>query len=180
MKKKLGGTITLILILLVAAPLWATTYSPSNLQAKLFNHISKKNPYTTWQTWTDSDKRNAGSGAHGTYIKKYVNDKAYKALSSGAETMPYGSIIVQENYSSWGLMSITVMLKEQRGFNPRSNDWFFVTYSPNGAPRSDEREDSCLSCHNSESKTDLLISDFHQEIGKVGKAVSSFTTGKVN
>jgi hypothetical protein len=173
MKKNLAvAIITLLMIILIASPLLALDQPSRALQARLFKYISSNNPYKTWKTWQGEDGRTAGSGAHGEYFKKYVNDVAYEALANGSDSLPYGSIIVQENYSSWGLTTITVMLKEVRGFNPEGNDWFFAVYSPNGMPQSSERESSCLGCHKASNKADLLISDFRLEYGKVGMAAS--------
>jgi hypothetical protein len=181
MKNTVGGIlITVLAFFLVATPLWAQDGFGSKRQIKLYDYITKQNPYKKWSTWKGEVERLSSSGHHGTEVKKYVNDVAHDALLSGAKELPEGSIIVQENYSSWGLTSITVMRKEIRGFNPNADDWSFAMYSTNGTPLTDVRGKGCLSCHKAKGNTDLLLSAFPHDYGKSGMAVSSISSPKVN
>lgn len=70
--------------------------------------------------------------------------------------MPYGSILVKENYArdKKTLLSITPMYKV-RDYNPGAGNWFWAEYSPEGRIKAGGRVQSCIQCH-SASKRDYL------------------------
>jgi hypothetical protein len=79
-----------------------------------------------------------------------------RAAGSGMSRMPYGSILVRENYARdrATLLSITPMYKV-RGYNPGGGDWYWAEYGPDGKVRAGGRVQSCIQCH-SASKKDFL------------------------
>jgi hypothetical protein len=157
MSRKILRTILALtaLCMMVAAPLWGDENLPLSTE-DLFKHISKENPYTNWSTWPGEGRRIKGD-EHGAYVTRFVNDQARTAVTSGEDELPYGSIIVQENYTSWGLASISVMYKVARGYNPDANDWFFAMYTPRGTTREEGRSASCANCHQSAGSSDYML-----------------------
>ena len=82
-------------------------------------------------------------------------------LSKGRGTFPEGSIIVREKLSSPAATSpeiLVVMIKREKNFNPRANDWEFLTI--NGDVKKivkREKEGKCQQCHASEAKHDFIF-----------------------
>ncbi len=158
MKKRMLSIILslLALCMMLTTPLWGSDDLPLAPE-RVYAYISDQNPYTTWKTWPGMEKRIRGS-EHGMYVTKYVNEIAYEALSRGESDLPYGSIVVQENHSGWGVASISVMYKMAWGYNPKADDWFFAMYTPGGATQAEGRVASCTGCHRPNDKNGSLLS----------------------
>ena len=66
--------------------------------------------------------------------------------------MPSGSIIIKEAYTDEqgeNKTGITVM-KKIIDYDPMNNDWFWVSYKPDGSlAGKNGAEESCYSCHHS-------------------------------
>jgi len=70
-----------------------------------------------------------GSSAHGPLHKLYLN----RTAASDPDTLPDESVIVMENYGSNEVLeSISVMLRSV-GSNPSKQDWYWITYGPDGS-----------------------------------------------
>lgn len=53
---------------------------------------------------------------------------------------------------------LVVMLKREKGFNPKANDWEFLTVSGDGKRIEKRRkEGACLACHKSKAKNDFVF-----------------------
>lgn len=130
---------------------------PGSDAAKLYDYITKSKPdYHSWNLWPGKEKLTSSKEPHGSFATVYVNNVASKALKK-TNTLPYGSIIVQEEYSAdRELKGLTVMYKIQ-GYNAEAGDWFWVKYdSPNGYVVSSGKIDTCISCHSQWKETDYL------------------------
>ncbi|MEM7453343.1 MAG: cytochrome P460 family protein [Planctomycetota bacterium] len=130
--------------------------------AGLFHRYLEANNYRNWSPAPGSgDRFNRGSGPHEILNKLYMNRSAVTSI----DDLPYGSVIVMENYASdRSLISISAMMKSDR-FNPRGGDWFWVEYDADGNVISDEvgiisgRLDSCIQCHSSAGGDDFIFSN---------------------
>src|SRR3954462_13414350 len=76
------------------------------------------------------------------YVTVYVNDIGKRAMMKDRATrFPSGSIIVKEKLiertipSSYGPELLTVMIKRDKGFNPKVGDWEFLLVSGDGKAR---------------------------------------------
>jgi hypothetical protein len=74
---------------------------------------------------------------------------------------PAGSILVREKLLTPTAASpdvLVVMVKREKGFNPKANDWEFLTVSGD-VKKIDkrEKEGKCQQCHASEAKNDFVF-----------------------
>ena len=101
--------------------------------AALWQHITVTNPYTGWGYWPGKFGIYEGTRPHGAKLILYANGPALKAARAGTP-MPYGAILVKENYGVDGkkLMAVTPMFKVE-GYNPDAGDWFWAKYDGVGA-----------------------------------------------
>lgn len=66
----------------------------------IWKYIHEVSPYWNWKTIHDkgvlykNDRK-----PHAPILSTYVNDTAYEAIKNGDSNLPYGSLIVKENYS---------------------------------------------------------------------------------
>ena len=74
---------------------------------------------------------------------------------------PSGSILVREKLSAPSPASpdvLVVMVKREKDFNPRANDWEFLTVSGDMKKiEKREKEGKCQQCHASEAKHDFVF-----------------------
>lgn len=119
----------------------------------LWAKISASGYAKKWQHWPGKQPLYKGSGTHGEFLSTYINSQAFNAISRGAGEMPYGSIIVMENYNSDKELSYITVMQKKQGYNPGGGDWFWVKYGPNGRIVKDGEKmagkvEGCISCHN--------------------------------
>src|SRR5262245_51315300 len=117
---------------------------------ELWKHISKDNPYKSWKNFPNLPGRfvRLKEKPHGDWIAAYLNDQAYGAIANQPNPfqMPYGSIIVKENYPLANRdpvtpppagsvpSSLTVMYKV-KGYQrvPGEEEWYWVMYGCSSA-----------------------------------------------
>ena len=90
----------------------------------------------------------------------YVNETGRKAFQEQPFAFPIGSLIVRERLltPSSNPDQLVVMIKHEKGFNPKANGWEFLTVS--GDMRKvlkREKEGNCLQCHASASNNDFVF-----------------------
>jgi len=75
--------------------------------------------------------------------------------------LPVGSIIVREKLSTETAASpevLVVMVKRQKNFNAKANDWEFLTLSGDmNKILKREKDGKCRACHASEAKNDFVF-----------------------
>ncbi|MGQ9850578.1 MAG: cytochrome P460 family protein [Aggregatilineaceae bacterium] len=142
---------------------------PGSTGAELLDYILNQNPYTTWKSWT-ADRWNdyggylVGGSPHGATIRIFVNDVALAAVEAEDfdGVLPYGSIIVKENYMGTpeepgDVAALTVMYKLE-GFNPAGGDWFWLKTPGDGSAIDAEGAvEGCISCHAQEGNADYML-----------------------
>jgi hypothetical protein len=97
-----------------------------------------------------------------TFGVAYVNDIARASISSEkSPKFPTGSILVREKLLTLNATSpavLVVMIKREKGFNPKANDWEFLTVSGDLKKiEKREKEGKCQQCHASEAKNDFVF-----------------------
>jgi hypothetical protein len=97
-----------------------------------------------------------------TFGVAYVNDIARDSMSNkGPTKFPAGSVLVREKLSTPTSTSpevLVVMVKREEGFDPRANDWEFLTVSGDMKKiEKREKEGKCRACHASEAKNDFVF-----------------------
>jgi len=97
-----------------------------------------------------------------TFGFAYVNDLARESmLGKKTGKFPTGSIIVREKLLTSTAPSpdvLVVMVKREKGFNPKANDWEFLTVSGDMKKiEKREKEGKCRNCHASEASNDFVF-----------------------
>lgn len=79
-------------------------------------------------------------------------------LSKRPAKFSTGSIIVREKLSSPSAATpdlLAVMIKREKGFNRKANDWEFLVVSGDGKKiEKREKEGKCRQCHAAQAKND--------------------------
>ncbi len=82
-------------------------------------------------------------------------------LGKAAPNLPPGSIIAREKLASSSATKpdlLVVMIKREKGFNPKANDWEFLTVSGDLKKiEKREKEGKCQACHSLEAKDDFVF-----------------------
>lgn len=134
---------------------------------KLWNNLQTADYQKKWKMWPGKQAFYPGNEPHGSLLTTYVNDTAYDAIVNKEDHLPYGSIIIKENYTSdRQLTSITIMQKIE-GFNPDDHDWYWAKFSPGGIVMTRREQgqtiklagkiDECINCHSKQSDNDYLF-----------------------
>lgn len=117
----------------------------------------------TWGRPAPAEKKEATHTAGQSFGIVYSNDLAREALVADPRIpFPRGSIIVREKLNQPSDVQpelLTVMVKRQKGFNPRANDWEFLLID--GARTKvleRQKKGSCLNCHGSQAHRDYVYS----------------------
>ena len=97
-----------------------------------------------------------------TFGIAYANDIARGSmLSTEPARFPTGSILVRERRLTPTAPSadvLVVMIKREQGFNPKANDWEFLTVSGDlKMIEKREKVGKCQACHASEAKNDFVF-----------------------
>ena len=86
---------------------------------------------------------------------------------------PVGAILVKENYLlengiPVAILTVTVMIKRQRGYDPKTGDWEFLQFDPKGKilvsgnSKNKRVEAVCASCHRNIVSRDFIFSTFYR------------------
>jgi hypothetical protein len=138
--------------------------TPDEFYAAFWKHIIRQeSPYTKWGSPKGKEGLREGQSPHGDFVRMYAN----KAAIDSPSALPYGAILVTENYEQdkRTLKDITVMYRV-KGTDPKHNDWYWLKYLPNGTiARTPEKEGkkaiagrvaSCIECHSKAGGNDLV------------------------
>lgn len=92
----------------------------------------------------------------------YVNEIARRAMLDMLQPQfPVGSVIVREKMRStrdFEPQLLAVMVKRERGFNKKANDWEFMLLDGRAsAVTMRQKTGECRSCHVSEKKNDFVF-----------------------
>ncbi len=119
-------------------------------------HLKSQRYAQSWKFYPGKQALYTGQVPHGMLLTTYVNDIAFGALSAKAGTMPYGAIIVKENYTpDRKLAAVTVMYKS-KDFNPSAGDWFWSKTAADGTVEASGKVAGCIGCH-TPSKRDFVL-----------------------
>lgn len=137
---------------------------PDTTGASVWQYLEASDYRDTWSAWPGKGMLYEGQEPHGMLLTTYLNRTAMQGLENKDGVMPYGAVVVKENYlPDTTLAAITVMFKVE-DFNPRHNDWFFSKHQPTGEVQRDPdglitlegRVPACESCHAVQSANDYL------------------------
>ncbi|MGL1892158.1 MAG: cytochrome P460 family protein [Spirochaetaceae bacterium] len=123
----------------------------------LWNRITNETDYNTYSYMPGQEGLKNGQSPHGVLHKIFANKILLDGLPAKSGTVPYGSIIVKENYTSdEELDKLTVMVKV-KDYNPEAGDWFWAAIKPNGEILAEGTPKGCLSCHSGVKYNDYIV-----------------------
>lgn len=123
----------------------------------LWNRISTESDYKNYAFMPGQEGLLPGQSPHGVFHKIYVNKPLINGLPSTTGTVPYGSIIVKENYTQdEDLDKLTIMAKIE-GYNSEEGDWFWASIKPDGTVLAEGTPAGCLSCHSGVKYNDYIV-----------------------
>lgn len=141
--------------------------TPDEFYASFWKHLNKPEiPYKKWESLPGKKQLREGAVLHGVFVRTYAN----KTAAGDPKALPYGSILVTENYEKdkKTLRDITVMYRS-KGTDPQHGDWYWLKYLPDGTiARTPEKEgkkaiagkvSSCIECHAKARGKDLVYSN---------------------
>jgi len=134
--------------------------------AALWEEMQSAHYRTNWHYWPGKGAMYKGTKPHGAFLTTYVNDVAYDAIVHKRGSLPYGSIVVKENYMPNKKLGAITVMKKVPGFNPSAGDWFWVKFAPDGKPMTMEKGGmkmtlagkvpGCIACHGARSSNDYI------------------------
>jgi hypothetical protein len=156
MKKSPIISFIIVLSLLIAGGVHAQSKSAD---AKALWSLMKKADYANkWKMWPGSEALHKGADPHGAFVTVYVNPPAFNAIKQKKGKLPYGAVVVIENYTkNKKLKTIDVMYKV-KGYNPKEGDWFWAQYKTDGKTLAEGKIDECIKCHEAQKKNDYVWS----------------------
>lgn len=99
-----------------------------------------------------------------TFGRVYANDAALSEIYKNKPVFPAGSMIVREkllNEKDEVPELVTVMLKHEKGFSSKTNDWeYFVLDSNLSKIMKSEKAGECSKCHAGASETDMVFKTY--------------------
>lgn len=123
----------------------------------LWNRIFKESDYHTYSYMPGQEGLKPGQSPHGVLHKIFANKILLDGIPTKTDSVPYGSIIVKENYNSdEELDKLTVMVKV-KGYNPEAGDWFWAALKTDGTVLAEGTPEGCLSCHSGVKSNDYII-----------------------
>ena len=93
---------------------------------------------------------------HGAVLTTYLNDVAQETIQNKQAVLPEGSIIVKENYMPDGTFVGATVMYKLKGYDPPTNDWFWLKLSSEGAIEKEGKVESCISCHGTKRDNDFI------------------------
>jgi hypothetical protein len=105
--------------------------APPEIAAELWDLIHTEGYKEHWKMLPGKDAYYEGD--NGNLVTTYVNDTAYKAIGNN-EALPTGSIVVNENYDKEKTLETINVKYKLAGYDKEKDDWFVVTYDPDGKP----------------------------------------------
>lgn len=142
---------------------------PGGSGPELLDFIINESPYTGWGTfpadrWNDFGGYLQSGAPHGATVRIFANDVALDGIATDEfdGTLPYGSIVVKENFMGTvddpgEVAALTVMYKLQ-GFNVEGGEWFWLKAAGDGSAIDLEgAPEGCVNCHGQDGNADGLL-----------------------
>lgn len=153
--------LAVILCFSACAPEEEPTLSPltaSDISGeRLWQRVTEESDYHNYRQWKGHDGMRPGQSPHGVWHEVFANRDIYDALPVSGGEVPYGSIIVKENYTSNKEFDKFTIMAKVEGYSPETNDWFWAAISSDGEVLAEGSPMGCLSCHGGLVSNDYII-----------------------
>jgi len=130
---------------------------PKTDGATVYQYITQTNPYQQWALFPGKEKLYVGKHPHGAFLTTHVNEVALKGIQDKAGTLPEGSIIVKENYTSEKKLAAVTVMYRTHGYDPNAGDWFWAKYKANGSIEKEGKVQGCIGCHATKIDNDWIF-----------------------
>lgn len=130
---------------------------------KLYDYITKDNPYDKWELWPGKGRLYEGREPHGAFLTTYVNNRAYFSAKDKTGKMADSSIVVKENYTPDKKLAALTVIYKIKDYNPSAGDWFWAKYEPYGKVLASGKVEACINCHAGNKANDFIMTE------KIGK-----------
>jgi hypothetical protein len=114
----------------------------------------------------EKEQKNLHEKGTATFAKIFANEIAVPQINLDKPVFEPGSIIVREKLlkrTDEIPELVTVMIKREKGFSPKSNDWeFFVVSSKVENVIDREKAGSCSKCHTQARGGDFVFKIFNK------------------
>ncbi|MDP2497349.1 MAG: cytochrome P460 family protein [Candidatus Palauibacterales bacterium] len=134
---------------------------PDTTAAGLWEYLQEVGYRDAWSLYPGKTELYEGQEPHGMLLTTYVNSRAHEAISGTYGQLPYGAVVIKENFRPDStLAAITVMYKRD-GYDPEHNDWYWVKYLPDGSVdnggKASGRVPGCINCHGGMADNDYIM-----------------------
>lgn len=126
------------------------------MAAELWSVMQDAKYRENWKMWPGKEALYEGTVPHGVFLTTYVNDAAHNAIVNKAGMMPYGAMIIKENYKPDKSLAAFTVMHKVKGFNPEAGDWFWAKLDPDG---------KVMRKSESSAKLEVLPGEIHFPIG---------------
>ncbi|MBU4563979.1 MAG: cytochrome P460 family protein [Desulfarculus sp.] len=120
----------------------------------LWDYITKTSPYTKWSQWPDYSGVRRSRSPHGPYNQVYANQAA---LRSTKAPLNYGAIQVKASQTEDGKLKDVLVMYKAKGYSPKTGDWFWAMYTPQGRPLAAGKPAGCIRCHSAMGDNDYVL-----------------------
>jgi len=141
---------------------------PDTTAENVWEHLQQEDYRENWWFWPEREPFYQGTEPHGALLNTYLNKPAHDGLlvmrnNESINDLPFGSIIVKENFApDSSLAAVTVMYKAE-GFDPEHNDWWWMKRLADGTVEASGRVPSCIGCHEEAQHRDYLMTSLGEE-----------------
>lgn len=121
-------------------------------EQKMWSFI-KSTKYEHWAPAGDNGDFRESERPHGAFVKTYMN----RTAAGNPEELPFGSLIIKENYSPEKVLVAVTLMYRAEGYNPDANDWYWIKYNADGTTAMMDmgekkmpiagKASGCIDCH---------------------------------
>lgn len=108
--------------------------------------------------------KNLHATSQNTFGVVYANDLANREIKKNLPRFPVGAILIREKHTTEKLGTpdlVIAMVKREKGFSKKTDDWEFLTISPDaGVITKRETKGDCAKCHIEAKATDWVYRDY--------------------
>lgn len=123
----------------------------------LWKRISEESNYLNYSFMPGQEGLLPGQSPHGVLHKIFVNKPLLDGLPAKTGVVPYGSIIVKENYTTDEELDKLTIMAKIKGYNSEAGDWFWAAIKRDGTVLAEGVPMGCLSCHSGVKDNDYIV-----------------------
>ena len=147
--------------------------TPEEFYDTFWRYLVKKDAaYNTWEALEHEPPKDEVENPHGTVSRTYANEVAAK----DAENLPFGSILVREDYDDKRKRQTISVLYRVKDYDKEHGNWYYLRFTETGAmmksPDSKPlagKVASCIECHAKASGKDFVFSNDALKVEKAPK-----------